>query len=356
MTIAAASIAAVLGQRLDCRYNRGQDSHPEESQIRAAAQGGPEREEMGIVIHEEPELEQPVLIASWPGIANIGIIAVNYLVQMTDARAFAEIEPWDFFEPSKVVIESGLLKDLEFPGSKFYFHRAEGQDLIFFVGEQQPADAGTPFPGGTKPLEMAGLVMDVAQKFGCRRAYVPAAAVAPTHHSMRPRVWAVPNSEDLIAEVRGYDNTVLMSDIGQRGGQGAISGLNGLLLGIARKRGMEAICVMGEIPFYLQGLPMAYPRASRSILEVLVDVLGIPLDFASLDEMVSQVEKAIVNLETQFFQQTPPEMAERIRDWIESFKQEPAEAGGITDEEAKWLKEHIDDLFGRGGQGDERPH
>ena len=74
---------------------------------------------MGIVIHEEPELDRPVLIASWPGIGNIGIIAVNYLIQMTEARELAEIEPWDFFEPRKVVIEDGLLKDLEFPSSKF---------------------------------------------------------------------------------------------------------------------------------------------------------------------------------------------------------------------------------------------
>jgi proteasome assembly chaperone (PAC2) family protein len=172
---------------------------------------------------------------------------------------------------------------------------------------------------------------------------------------MRPRVWAVPNSEGLVSEVRSYENTVLMSDVGQRGGQGAISGLNGLLLGLAGKRGVEAVCVMGEIPFYLQGLPMAYPKASRSVLEVLVNALGIPLDFANLDKMISQVEKAIGNLETQFYEQTPPEMAERIRDWIESFKQEPTETGGITDEEAKWLKEHIEDLFGRGGQGDDRP-
>jgi proteasome assembly chaperone (PAC2) family protein len=311
---------------------------------------------MGIIFREEPELDKPVMIASWPGIGNIGIIAVNYLIQNTEAREFAELEPWDFFDPRKVVIEGGLLKNLEFPSSKFYFHRAENQDLILFLGEQQPTETGTPFPRGTRPMEMAGLVMDVAQKFGCRRTYVPAAAVAPVHHSTRPRVWAVPNSEHLIGEVRGYDNTVLMSDVGQRGGQGAISGLNGLLLGLAAKRGLEAICVMGEIPFYVQGLPMAYPKASRSVLEVLVDVLGLPLDFTGLDKLVSQVEKAIANLETQFYQQTPPEMAERIREWIESFKQEPTEASGISDEEAKWLKDHVEDLFGMGGEGDERPH
>ncbi|MBA7710986.1 Fused isobutyryl-CoA mutase [subsurface metagenome] len=35
---------------------------------------------------------------------------------------------------------------------------------------------------------------------------------------MRPRVWAVPNREDLIDEMKGYENTILMSDIEGRGG------------------------------------------------------------------------------------------------------------------------------------------
>jgi proteasome assembly chaperone (PAC2) family protein len=116
---------------------------------------------------------------------------------------------------------------------------------------------------------MANLVIDVAEKFGCRRVYTSGAAVAPIHHTMKPKVWAVPNSKSLIREIRGYSNTVLMSDIEERGGQGNITGLNGLLLGVAKKRGFEAICVMGEIPIYLQGFPFPYPKASKSVLEVL---------------------------------------------------------------------------------------
>ena len=134
---------------------------------------------MGIRLYEEPELENTVLIASWPGIGNIGIIAVNYLRQMVKAREFGEIEPWDFFEPRRVLIEGGLLKELEFPSSKFFFQRAGNRDLVFFIGEQQPTETGTPYPGGRKVLEMANLVLDVALRFGCRKVYVSGAALAP---------------------------------------------------------------------------------------------------------------------------------------------------------------------------------
>jgi proteasome assembly chaperone (PAC2) family protein len=88
----------------------------------------------------------------------------------------------------------------------------------------------------------------------------------------------VPNSESLIPEIRGYGNTVLMSDIEGRGGHGNITGLNGLLLGVAKKRGFEAICLMGEIPVYLQGLPLSYPKASKSVLEVLSHSLKIEVN------------------------------------------------------------------------------
>lgn len=310
---------------------------------------------MGIRLYEEPKLKDPVLIASWPGIGNIGIIAVNYLRQMVKARELGEIEPWDFFDPRRVLIEGGLLKELEFPSSKFYFQRTKNRDLIFFVGEQQPTETGTPYPGGRKVLEIANRVLDVALRFGCRRVYVSGAALAPIHHTARPKVWAVPNSESLVSEVRSYENTVLMSDVEGRGGQGSITGLNGLLLGVAKKRGLEAVCVLGEIPFYLQGLAMVYPKASKSVLEVLTKILEVEIDFSTLDKMVAQVEQGIGNLEEQFYQQTPPEVAERIRTWLESFKHKPAESRPITEEDQKWLKEHIDELFKRGGEEDDRP-
>ena len=310
---------------------------------------------MGIRLYEEPKVENPVLIASWPGIGNIGITAVNYLRQMVKAREFGEIEPWEFFEPRRVSIEGGLLKELEFPSSKFYFQRTENRDLMFFVGEQQPTQTGTPYLGGTKLLEIANLVLDVALKFGCRRVYVSGAALAPIHHTARPRVWAVPNSETLVSEVRSYENTILMSDVEGGGEQGNITGLNGLLLGVAKKRGLEAVCMLGEIPFYLQGLAMVYPKASKSVLEVLTKVLGFEIDFSILDKMVARVERGIGHLEAQFYQQAPPEMAERIRDWLESFKYKPTESRPITDEDQKWINEHIDELFKRGGEEHDRP-
>lgn len=296
---------------------------------------------MGIRIYKEPELHKPVMVASWPGIGNIGIIAVDTLRGMVGAEEFGEIEPWDFFYPKRVLIKSGELKELEFPVSKFYFKRAKGTDLIFFTGEEQPADGGRAYAEGKKAYQMANLVLDVAQRFGCQRVYTSGAAVAPIHHAVRPKVWAVPNAEHLVSEMKHYENTILMSDIEGREGQGNITGLNGLLLGVAKKRGIEAICVMGEIPIYLQGFPFPYPKASKSVLEVLTAALGIRVDFEEFRAIVERSEKEIERLYEKF----PAE----IRDQLDKLKYvayaRPAEPGPITEEDKKRILEDIDKLF-----------
>jgi proteasome assembly chaperone (PAC2) family protein len=238
---------------------------------------------MGIKLYKEPELENSIMFCGWPGIGNIGITAIDTLRGILKAEQFGEIEPWDFFEPQKVLIKGGLLKNLEFPSSKFYFQRIKNRDLIFFIGEQQPSEGATRYAEGQKAYQMANLVLDMAEKFGCKRVYTSGAAVTAIHHTTRPRVWAVPNSPSLIDEIKGYENTILMSGIEGRGSQGAITGLNGLLLGVAKERGLEAVCLMGEIPYYLQGAPWPYPKASKSVLEVLTRIVDVEVDLSRLD-------------------------------------------------------------------------
>ncbi len=303
---------------------------------------------MGVIIHKEPALEAPVLIACWPGIGNIGVVAVDTLRTTLRAEEFGEIEPWHFFYPQKAVIRNGELRELQFPRNKFYFKKTESVDLIFFVGEEQPSAGGSPYAEGAKAYQVANLVLDVALKFGCRRAYTSGAAVAPIHHTARPRVWAVPNTRSLIAELRGFANTVLMSDVEGRGGQGTISGLNGLLLGVAKKRGLEAICLMGEIPAYLHNLPIPYPKASRSVLEVLTTALGIPFDSRSIDAMVERHEPEIERL----YEAVPSELREQLDKLKDVARAEPAEPGPITEEDKRRILEDIDQFFKKGRKDD----
>jgi proteasome assembly chaperone (PAC2) family protein len=294
---------------------------------------------MGFIIRKRPKLSNPVLVACWPGIGNIGIMAVDLLRRMVGAEELGEIEPWDFFYPKKVLIENGELKDLEFPESKFYFKKTGKRDLLFFIGEEQPSDGGGNYAEGTKAYKMANLVLDVAQKFGCRRVYTSGAAVAPIHHTTRSRVWVVPNSAGLLDEIKDYENTVLMSEVEGRNGQGNITGLNGLLLGVAKKRGLEAICVMGEIPIYVHGFPIPYPKGSKAVLEVLSAVLGVVVPMDEIDVLIQQSDSEIENV----YEKLPAEIKEQLDKLKYIVYSKPSKP--ITEEDKKKILQEVDKLF-----------
>jgi proteasome assembly chaperone (PAC2) family protein len=296
---------------------------------------------MGIRYIKEPELIDPVMIAAWPGIGNIGLIALDTLRRSLRAEQMAYIEPYEFFYPRKVIIRGGELVKLDFPASEFFYHRAGRRDLILFIGEEQPAEGGGVYAAGSMAYAMANLVLDVAEKYGCKRIYTSGAAVAPMHHTARSRAWAVPNSPELIAEFKGYDNTVLMSDIEGRGGEGNIAGLNGLLLGIARRRGIDAVCIMGEIPVYLQGFPFPYPKGSKSVLEVLSAALEFWIDMEVIDELSQQSENEL----TRLYEKLPDEIKQQL-DRLKDTTVAAAESEGlITEDDKKKILDDIDKFF-----------
>ncbi|MDO8567162.1 MAG: PAC2 family protein [Dehalococcoidales bacterium] len=303
---------------------------------------------MGVRLFNTPELTNPDMVIGWPGIGNVGLIAIDILRQQLGAELFGEVEGWDFFYPKGLTIRSGLLEELDFPGSKFYFKKLGGKDLIIFIGEEQPAAAGGTYAQGGKAYQMAGFILDVAQKFGCRRVFTSGAAVALSHHAVKPRVWAVTTREALIAEIRSFENVVLMGEVEGKGGQGSITGLNGLTLGVAKKRGLDGYCLMGEVPDYLAQAPFPYPRASKSVLEVVGRILGVNPDAQVLDGVIAQMDDTIEGI----YQKFPDEIRQRI-DQRKSAAVVRGET--ITEEDETWIKDHIDDFFRGKGGGNERP-
>jgi len=256
---------------------------------------------MGLRFHAEPQCTDPVLLVGWPGIGNVGIIAIDGLRKAVGAEPIGEIEPWDFFYPSKAVFRGGVLEDLSFPRNTFYHKKHAGRDILFFIGEEQPSVEGKAYAEGIKAYRLAHLVIDAAGRFGCRRIYTSGAAVAAIHHDMVSQVWAVPTGPELLDEVKGVPNTVLMSD-------GSISGLNGLLLGVAKERDFAGICVMGEVPMYVAHFPLMYPKASKSVMQFLIRALDIAVDLSGLDDSIREADEQI----EEIYKKIPPEMKAQL--------------------------------------------
>ena len=300
---------------------------------------------MALILLREPVLNSPDMLIGWPGIGNIGLITIDTIRQAIEAEELGEIEPEEFFFPNKVTIRSSVLTQMGFPTSKFYYKRLANRDLLLFIGEEQPATGDSMYAEGPRAYEMANMVLDVAQKFGCGRIYTSGAAVSITHHTLKPGVWAVANQKSLLPELKRFPNTILMSQAEGRGNRGGITGLNGLLIGAAKTRKFPGVCLMGEIPDYLSRVPFPYPKASLAVVEVLSSVFKLDVDPHILDTMITQMETVITNV----YQQFPQDIRERLeqRKQISTSKQQPI----ITEEDRQWLKEHIDDFFKKGDKG-----
>ena len=297
-------------------------------------------------ITKKPKLDSPDLIACWPGIGNVGIIAADSLRRQTGAKEMGYIEPADFFYPNKVTIEQGQLTSLEFPRSTFYYSKTDRRDILFFLAGEQPSDGLSPYGKGTKAYQMANMVLDVAQKFGCKRVYTSGAAVTQVHHSTRPQVWAVPNGRHMLSEFSNYHNTVIISNIKEKVDNIRITGMNGIMLGVAKTRGLDGVCLMGEVPVYLQGLPFAYPRASKSVIEVLSTILGVDADYTRLNRLIARTEKEIDRLYKHL-----PEATKRLIDKLAQ-SAEPADTGPITENDKKQILDEIDRFFKKESKDD----
>jgi len=234
-----------------------------------------------IKFYKVPELKKPYMIAAWPGMGNVALGAARYLRKKLRAIPFAEIEPFNFFNPTGVLIKDRIIEMTSLPENKFYYWKGLDHDLIIFIGEAQPAL--------DKDYEFASKVLDVAEKFGVKRVYTFAAAPAPIPHTKKPKVWCAATSKELLEDLVKYD-VVLMEE-------GHISGLNGLLLGSAKEREIDGVCLLGELPYYTTQIEN--PKSSQAVLEVLIRILDIKVDIREIEVSAKHTEEEIEKLDRE---------------------------------------------------------
>lgn len=226
-----------------------------------------------VKIHARPKLNSPNLIAAWPGIGNVSIIVASYLKRKLNFKDLAEIDAANFFDPIGVVVKNNIVEAPQFPRSKFYYYKNKrgASDVILFIGDDQPA---------AKSYELANCVLDLGLNFPLKRIYTCAAAITRIHHTEQPKVWGVASAQHLTDVLKTYD-------LIQRGNL-QIAGLNGLLLGVAKERGVESICLLGEVPVY--ATQVQNPMAALAILEVLAQILDIEIDTLELAQTAAETK------------------------------------------------------------------
>jgi proteasome assembly chaperone (PAC2) family protein len=255
-------------------------------------------------LYIRPRLKSPVMLASWPGIGNVSIIAATYLLHKLDFKDLGEIEPSAFFDAIGVVARDNVVEEPQFPQSQFYYwkNKAGSSDIILFIGEDQPI---------TKGYELANCVLDVAERFKVKRVYTCAAALSRMHHTEQSRVWGVVTDPLMSPELDKYD-------LIQKGNL-QISGLNGLLLGVAKERGIEGVCLLGEVPMYATRIQN--PVAAVAVLGALTRMLEIEIDITELADVARETAERMKQMAD-----------EAMEDYIDHFTQPIWEQGEEEEE------------------------
>jgi len=258
-----------------------------------------------VKIIARPKLKSPNMLAAWPGISNVAMIVATYLHRKLGFKELAEVRAPHFFDPIGVLVKDSMIEAPQFPRNNFYYWKNEAckSDIILFLSEDQPAGKG---------YEMANCVLDVGLRFHAKRVFTCAAALTRVHHTEQPRVWGVGTNQALAQELAGH-NLV-------QGGNIQISGLNGLLLGVAKERNIDGICLMGEVPAYTSRVHN--PVAALAIINVLKELLDIEIN---TDELAQYADEAK--------QQMKQVAAEAMEEYIDYFTEPVWEYGG--DEETE---------------------
>jgi len=220
------------------------------------------------------ELKNPVLIEGLPGLGMVGRIAIRYLTKQLKAEKLANLYSPHF--PYYVLVnKKGSVRLLH---GEFYFwkNKAGENDFIFFTGDSQAQTIEGQY-------EVAGCILDFAEKNNVKKIVTIGGYRKEVEKT--PRIVAVSTSPSLLDEA--LKAKAVPSPAGN-----PIVGTAGLLLGLAKFRKIEAICLLGETRGYLPD-----PRAAKSIIEVLQKMLKIKVDLSGMDKEIEKSKEIVERMQ-----------------------------------------------------------
>jgi hypothetical protein len=235
-----------------------------------------EEREGGVVelVLATPKASSPVLVCGLPGSGYVGKLAADHLVSTFKAKKVAEYT-CDSFPPQVSVRVDGTAGPLK--AELFFARGRRGQDLFVFTADAQPTASEGEY-------ELADAVIRYAKKQGVKKVFSLAAYITGAF-SAEPKVYGAATSHEMLKVLAG-EGATLMKD-------GGISGVNGLMVGIAFLRGLEGACLLGETSGYFVDA-----GASKAVLEVLARLICVPIDTSKLKDKAEETQKAINQLQS----------------------------------------------------------
>jgi uncharacterized protein len=220
------------------------------------------------------EANNPVLIEGLPGLGLVGKIAIRYLIKQLKAKKIAYLYSPHF--PYFVLVnKKGNVRLLR--GAFYYWKNpAGGNDLIFFTGDSQSQTIEGQY-------EIADQMLEFSKKHHVKTIVtIGGYRMEPKE---KPKVYIAATSQEILNKALAAGAIVSSSG-------SPIVGTAGLILGLARLKKMDALCLLGETRGYLPD-----PLAAKSVLEIIKSTFGFELDLTGLNEEISRAEIMVTRLQ-----------------------------------------------------------
>lgn len=232
-------------------------------------------DELDIEVVADVTLDRPVLVEGLPGVGHVGTLAAEHLLEEHDSELVRRV--YSEHLPPQVTVGDDGVADLVC--AEFHAVRTDGRDLLVLTGDHQAqSNAGH--------YRLTDAFLGVADEFGVERVF--ALGGVPTGELI--------DEYAVLGAVTGEDQAEELAEAGVEFREdepaGGIVGTSGLLLGLGKRRGVPAACLMGETSGYLVD-----PKSARAVLKVLQRVLGFEVDYGSLEERADEMEDVVRKIE-----------------------------------------------------------
>ncbi len=196
----------------------------------------------------EPALKDPIFVEGLAGLGNVGLIAASHLIECTNAKLFAELYA-PYFPDYVAVKKNGTCRP---PRYRFYAANTEKNSYIILTGESQPSLEDT-----VAHYDVCDEILDFVQKYGTQFVVTMGGVSSETGEE----VFIAATTEELAQKHATKDVKVYTDS--------KIVGATGLLLGLAQRRGLQGICLLGSASGFgaERGIALSVYKALMNIFE-----------------------------------------------------------------------------------------
>ena len=238
------------------------------------------------------------LVCGLPGMAYVGKIPVDYIIEQRKADLIGEIYSIHF-PPYVIINKDGSVELLR---NELHHTRDDsGKSIVFLSGNAQAFS-----PEGQ--YEIAEKVLDWSIENNVKRVISIAALVTDRPFDV-PSVYCTTTSPVLLEEVKALGVQPL--------DQGIIGGENGLIIGLAKKKNIEGICLLTETHGYQtpSGDYVIDPRTAPATLKILTQLLNLKVDMEPMQKRISEMDEAFAKM---------AEIERRMREEMQQTSKKPS--------------------------------